>query len=82
MTLDRDALSKVMDAIDLETFFVCRNEAEAKQLMLALLSHMGFVRTDVVFVQHEGPGARVRGRGYVHPAGTTPPYFTEKEWET
>jgi hypothetical protein len=43
---------------------------------------MGVVRTDVVFVQHEGPGARVRGRGYVHPAGTTPPYFTEKEWET
>lgn len=76
-----EALTKVMDAVDLETFFICRSENEAKSLMLSLLSQMGFSRGDVVFVQHEGPGARVRGRAYVHPAGEMPPYFTVEEGE-
>lgn len=79
MIADNDALMNVLDAIDLETFFICRNESEAKQLMLTLLSQMGFTSGDVVFVQHEGPGARVRGRAYVHSGGKVHPYFTVKE---
>lgn len=60
-----NSLSKVMDAIDIETFFVCRDESEAKSLLLTLFEQMGFPTADVVFIQHEGPGARVRGRAYV-----------------
>ncbi|UUZ79910.1 hypothetical protein LJK88_33510 [Paenibacillus sp. P26] len=79
MTGANEALAKVMDAVDLETFFICQNESEAKSLMLSLFAQMGLSGGDVVFVQHEGPGARVRGRAYVHPAGEMPPYLREEE---
>lgn len=59
-------LEQVMDALDVETFFVCANEEEGRALMLALLKNWGFNDVDVVFAQHEGPGARVRGRAYVY----------------
>jgi len=61
-----DALAKVMDAVDFETFFACGSEEEGRSLMLALLKAMGFTDADVVFAQYEGPGVRVRGRAYVH----------------
>jgi hypothetical protein len=59
-------LDKVLDAVDIETFFVCGTELEARNLMLNLLKEMGFSDVDVVFVQQLGPGARIRGRAYVH----------------
>lgn len=59
-------LAQVMDALDLETFFICDNEQQGRSLMLALLKSWGFTDVDVVFVQHVGPGARVRGRAYVY----------------
>jgi hypothetical protein len=58
--------ARVMDGVDVETFFICEDEAEGRRLMLGLLRQMGFTDTDVVFAQHVGPGARVRGRAYVH----------------
>ncbi|WP_028549114.1 hypothetical protein [Paenibacillus sp. UNC451MF] len=66
MNSAHEALERVVDAIDIETFMICGSEQEAGQLMLELLNQMGFPNGDVVFVQHEGPGARVRGRAYVH----------------
>lgn len=60
---------RVLDGLDVETFFICRDEAEAKSLMLSLLREMGFEDVDVVFVQQEGPGARVRGRAYLRRPG-------------
>jgi len=60
---------RVLDGLDVETFFLCRDEAEAKSLMLSLLREMGFEDVDVVFVQQEGPGARVRGRAYLRRPG-------------
>lgn len=57
---------KVMDALDVETFFVCSSEEEGRSLMLALLKGWGFKDVDVVFAQHEGPGARIRGRAYIY----------------
>ena len=60
------ALERVMDALDVETFFVCATEEEGRMLMLSLLKAWGFTDTDVVFAQHEGPGVRVRGRAYVY----------------
>ena len=37
--------------------------------MLGLLKGWGFTDADIVFIQHLGTGARVRGRGYVHRPG-------------
>lgn len=79
LTEVNDTFTRVLDCIDLETFFICQDEREAKDLMLSLLSHMGFSHGDIVFVQHEGPGARVRGRAYVHRPDEVPPYFAAKE---
>ncbi|MEN6412777.1 MAG: hypothetical protein ABFC84_08425 [Veillonellales bacterium] len=60
------SLNQVMDALDIETFFICQSEQEGKNLMLSLLTNMGFKDIDIVFAQYAGPGARIRGRAYVH----------------
>lgn len=60
------AVEQIMDALDVETFFVCAGEEEGRLLMLSLLKEWGFTDVDVVFAQHEGPGVRVRGRAYVY----------------
>ncbi|MCX7780642.1 MAG: hypothetical protein N2491_06980 [Negativicutes bacterium] len=57
---------RIMDAMDVETFFVCKNEEEGRSLMLAMLKGWGFKDVDVVFAQHEGPGVRIRGRAYIY----------------
>ncbi|MDR3565641.1 MAG: hypothetical protein P4N59_29965 [Negativicutes bacterium] len=57
---------QIMDALDVETFFVCDNENDGRSLMLRLLKGWGFSDVDVVFAQYEGPGTRVRGRAYVY----------------
>ena len=57
---------QIMDALDVETFFVCANEEEGRNLMLGLLKSWGFTDVSVVFARYEGPGARVRGRAYVY----------------
>lgn len=62
-------LKKVMDALDIETFFICASEAEGKEMAIQLVKDMGLTDADVVFIQHEGPGARVRVRAYVHRPG-------------
>ncbi|HHX51626.1 MAG TPA: hypothetical protein GX711_09320 [Clostridia bacterium] len=67
--LAQDVLDRVMDALDLETFFVCRDEEEGKELARRLMGKLGFQDTDIVFVEHLGPGARVRARAYVHRSG-------------
>lgn len=61
-----DVRSKIMDALDVETYFVCDNEAQGRTMMLDMLKQMGFTDVDIVFAQHIGPGIRVRGRAYVH----------------
>lgn len=55
-----------MDALDVETFFVCASEDEGRSLMLSLMKQWGFKDVDIVFAQYEGPGVRVRGRAYVY----------------
>lgn len=60
---------KILDALDVETFFVCENEEEARQLALGLMAEMGFAKADIVFLEMEGPGARVRVRTYIHRPG-------------
>lgn len=64
-----DCLDKVLDAIDIETFFICRDEEEGKTLAIRLLENFGLRDNDIVFIEHQGTGVRVRARGYIHRAG-------------
>jgi hypothetical protein len=74
-----DVLKHVMDALDIETFLVCENEEEGKNLGLALMKDLGFKDVDLVFIEHIGIGARIRVRAYIHRAGDTYPWLnTEK----
>jgi len=59
----------VMDAIDIETFLVCSSESEGKELA---------IRMDIVFIQYQGPGARVRVRGYVYKPGASYGWLNNK----
>lgn len=61
-----NALYQVVDALDVETYFLCQTEQEGRNLMLDFLKGIGFKDVDIVFAEHSGPGARVRGRAYVH----------------
>ncbi len=63
------AMSRVIDAVDVETFLYCRDEEEAKELALALVEEMNLRLGDVVFLEQRGFGARVRIRAYVHRPG-------------
>lgn len=62
-------LDKVMDALDLETFLVCNDEEEGRNLTLSLMQELGFQDVDIVFLEHQGPGVRVRARAYIHRSG-------------
>ncbi|CQR74629.1 hypothetical protein SOV_27380 [Sporomusa ovata DSM 2662] len=57
---------QIMDALDVETFFVCDNEQQGRHLMLSMLKNWGFTDVDIVFAQHIGPGTRIRGRAYAY----------------
>lgn len=63
------AMSQVVDAIDIETFLYCKSEEEGRRLAEALAVEMNLGRADIVFLEHQGWGARVRIRTYVHRPG-------------
>ena len=63
------AMDKVVDAIDIETFLYCKNEEEAKELAEQLMVEMNLKHGDIVFLEHQGWGARVRLRTYVYHPG-------------
>lgn len=62
-------LDRIMDGMDIETFMVCSSEEEGRRLILQLFREMGFKDVDIVFIQFQGPGVRVRARAYVHRPG-------------
>jgi hypothetical protein len=63
------AKDRIVDAIDIETFFYCKDESEAKQLANSLMAEMSLPQGDIVFLEHNGLGARVRLRSYIHLPG-------------
>ena len=73
------ALEKVMDAVDIETFLVCDNEEEAKKISIQMMNELGFSDASIVFIQHLGPGARVRVRGYIYKPGDRYNWFYNKK---
>ncbi|MBC9783913.1 hypothetical protein H1S01_05235 [Heliobacterium chlorum] len=62
-------LSRIMDALDLETFLVCSSEEEGKELAIRLMKSLGFQDVDLVFIRFGGPGARIRVRAYIYRPG-------------
>lgn len=63
------AFDRIIDAVDVETFLLCADEEEAKELAAALMAELGLPNGDLVFVEHNGVGARVRLRSYIHRPG-------------
>ena len=61
----------VMDGLDIETFLVCKSEEEGRGLAITLMKDLGFEDIDIVFIQYQGPGVRVRVRAYIHRSGDT-----------
>ncbi|MBO8168026.1 MAG: hypothetical protein H0Z35_02430 [Thermoanaerobacteraceae bacterium] len=62
-------LDYVMDALDVETFLICDTEEEGRTLVLELMKEMGFSDIDVINLDFQGVGARVRVRAYIHRSG-------------
>ncbi len=60
---------RILDAIDMETFILARDEGEAKGFMGRFLADLGFTDHDIVFLEQVGPGVRVRARAYIHRPG-------------
>ena len=67
--MTESALSKVIDAVDLETFVLCSSESEAKTIGLQILRELGFTDGDIVSLEYVGIGARLRLRGTVYKPG-------------
>ncbi len=61
--------ARVMDALDIETFLVCESLEEGQNLALTMMKDLGFQDVDVVFIQFQGPGVRVRVRAYLARSG-------------
>jgi hypothetical protein len=60
---------KIIDAIDIETFLICKDEQEAKQLVPELLKELNLEFGDIVSLEHNGIGAYLRIRAYIHLPG-------------
>lgn len=63
------ALDHVLDALDIETFLVCSSSEEGRRLAEQLMAELNLPNGDIVFLEHNGPGVRVRLRAYLHRPG-------------
>ena len=69
-------LNRIIDGLDFETFIKAESEKDAEAAMLELLKTLGFKDADIVFVEHQGSGVRVRARTYIHRPGDQYGWFT------
>ncbi len=75
---NESALKFVIDAVDLETVFICESEARAKALSFALLNELGFTDGDIISLEFTGMSARVRLRGNVYKPGDKYYWISDK----
>ncbi len=61
--------ASVMDVIDVETFLICKSKDEGRQLAIQLAADLGLPAVEIVFIEHNGPGVRVRLRSTIHHPG-------------
>ena len=73
------ALERVMDAIDIETYIVCKDENEGKKFALQLGQEMNLGEIDIMYQEFDGYGVRVRLRKYVYKPGNIYKYLTKEE---
>ena len=60
------ALSRVLDAVDVETYLVCSSAQEGRELARLLGRELNLGDVDVMFEEFDGYGVRVRLRAMVH----------------
>jgi hypothetical protein len=72
-------MNQVVDAIDVETFLLCHSEEEAKVLALSLAAELNLRAADIVFLEFNGFGARLRLRSYAHRPGDHYPWLENPE---
>ena len=63
------AMDRVCDSLDIETFLICKDEDEGKELAFKLGYELNLGKIDIVFLEYRGIGARVRLRSYLHRPG-------------
>ena len=64
-----NARDQIVDALDIESFLLCENEREAKELITQLMQSMGVARHVIVSLDFNGPGAHFRVRAYMNKPG-------------
>jgi len=63
------ARDQIVDAMDIESFVLCKSDKEAKELIAQLMQSMGVARHVVVSLDFNGPGAHFRVRAYMNKPG-------------
>ncbi len=63
------ALGKVIDTIDIETYIQCSSLKEGKKLAFELGKELNLGEVDIMFIEFDGFGVRVRLRKYIHKPG-------------
>ena len=64
-----NAKDKIVDSIDIESFILCQDEKEAKELIAELMQDFGISRYVIVSLEFNGPGAHFRARAYLNKPG-------------
>lgn len=77
----KQARDMVLDALDIETFILCKNEEEGRKIALSLMDELGLQDQDIVFLEKRGIGARVRLRGYLHRPGDNYRWMKKRVWQ-
>ncbi|HLP17026.1 MAG TPA: hypothetical protein VK470_12250 [Bacteroidota bacterium] len=72
------AMSRVMDAIDIETYIVCTSAEEGRMLAMMLGREMNLGETDLMFDEFDGYGLRVRLRKYIYKPGARYDWLASK----
>lgn len=73
------ALDKILDALDIETYIVCKSEKEGKQIVRQLGDELNLGDLDIMFEEFDGYGMRVRLRKYVYKPGNTYNWLRQEE---
>ena len=60
---------RILDALDIEGFILCKDEKEAHELVPQLMKEMGVTHFEIVSMEFNGPGANVRMRAYLNKPG-------------
>jgi len=76
-----DVFAHVLDGLDIETYFICRNEKEGRALAFALMTELGFQHGDVIMTEPVGGGVRVRMRAVIHAPNDRPGWLEKGQKE-